>query len=148
MATVFPKHLHPDIFPEGNDNDDSDAPGLTGNTLPISNERSQKILSVTVRMLFYSLVPIVTQAWVLAANMLTHCPMWLYVLANLIPATQGMINLLVFTINPAWDDYRHWLVNRYGRLRAKGHGVAKIGCAGNTHGLETEAPRSPTLLDK
>ncbi|KAJ2493016.1 RNA-binding protein pop5 [Coemansia sp. RSA 2050] len=42
--------------------------------------------------------------WVLSANMTAECPMWLYVVANLVPATQGMINFLAFTLNPAWDD--------------------------------------------
>ncbi|KAJ2817600.1 hypothetical protein GGI24_005353, partial [Coemansia furcata] len=66
----------------------------------------RKIRSVTIRSMLYPTVPILTQIWVLSANMSAECPMWLYVMANLVPATQGMINFLVFTLNPAWDSIR------------------------------------------
>ncbi|KAJ2413430.1 hypothetical protein GGI10_003063 [Coemansia sp. RSA 2530] len=71
----------------------------------------KKIFLVTIRLLLYPAVPLVTQVWVLSANMTAECPMWLYVVANLVPATQGMINFLVFTSNPAWDDIRERLRN-------------------------------------
>ncbi|KAJ2745320.1 hypothetical protein GGI20_002252 [Coemansia sp. BCRC 34301] len=72
----------------------------------IGGNRKQHVRSVTLRLMLYSAVPILTQIWVLSANMSPECPMWLYVVANLAPATQGIINFLIFTTHPTWDKYR------------------------------------------
>ncbi|KAI8323063.1 hypothetical protein GQ54DRAFT_258921 [Martensiomyces pterosporus] len=78
----------------------------------ITSQRIKEIRSVTIRITLYPLVPIFTQTWVLVASNLTICPMWLFVVANLVPATQGMINFLIFLMNPAWDNSRRKLLRR------------------------------------
>ncbi|KAJ1963764.1 hypothetical protein GGI12_001849 [Dipsacomyces acuminosporus] len=78
----------------------------------INSQRIKEIRSVTLRITLYPLVPIFTQVWVITASNLSKCPYWLFVLANLIPATQGMLNFLVFLLNPAWDNTRRNLLKR------------------------------------
>ncbi|KAI8319931.1 hypothetical protein GQ54DRAFT_264521 [Martensiomyces pterosporus] len=85
----------------------------------VNAQRKREIRSVTLRIACYPLVPIFTQTWVLAANTVNLCPMWLYVLANLLPATQGMINFLIFLMNPAWDGQRSKIFKRALPPRAK-----------------------------
>ncbi|KAJ2461207.1 hypothetical protein GGF42_000342 [Coemansia sp. RSA 2424] len=109
---VVMSRIHADIaeklipFPErGYDSDDS-------SYMPIESGRRQYVYSVTLRLMLYPAVPILTQIWVLSANMSAKCPMWLYVMANLVPATQGMVNFLVFTTHPKWDRYRRQLLKK------------------------------------
>ncbi|KAJ2470283.1 hypothetical protein GGI02_003031 [Coemansia sp. RSA 2322] len=78
----------------------------------ISSDRKKQIRSVIFRVMLYPTVPIITQVWVLAANMTLECPMWLYVVANIVPASQGIINFLIFITNPAWDSHRYQLYRR------------------------------------
>ncbi|KAJ2908340.1 hypothetical protein GGI21_002982, partial [Coemansia aciculifera] len=59
------------------------------NYAPISTNPKNSTSSVTLRLMLYPAVPLLTQIWVLAANMSPNCPMWLYVMANLAPAIQG-----------------------------------------------------------
>ncbi|KAJ2537790.1 hypothetical protein EV175_006617 [Coemansia sp. RSA 1933] len=87
--------------------------------LPMSKERQRYIRSVCIRILAYPLIPILTQIWVLAANMASEAPMWLYVMANIVPATQGILNFLAFTANPAWDPFREKLIKKYFVVREK-----------------------------
>ncbi|KAJ2157027.1 hypothetical protein GGF46_004789 [Coemansia sp. RSA 552] len=121
MLTFSRSMMDIPALPEGDectsDCDDNDAHTITPQVPKVSPERARQIRSVTLRILLYSLVPIGMQMWVLVANMLTKCPMWLYVLANLIPATQGMINMLVFFALPAWDDRRRRLVAKITNMR-------------------------------
>ncbi|KAJ1667478.1 hypothetical protein EV178_001472 [Coemansia sp. RSA 1646] len=86
---------------------------------PMSKERQRYIRSVCIRILAYPLIPIITQIWVVAANMAPKAPMWLYVMANIVPATQGILNFLAFTANPAWDQFRGKLLKRYNTVREK-----------------------------
>ncbi|KAJ1936455.1 hypothetical protein FBU59_005045, partial [Linderina macrospora] len=51
--------------------------------------------------------------WVIAANMVTTLPYWLYVVASLMPALQGVFNFLVFLFNPAWDGQRKILIDPF-----------------------------------
>ncbi|KAJ2753250.1 hypothetical protein GGI19_003271 [Coemansia pectinata] len=82
------------------------------NYMSLGHMTKQNIRLVTIRLMLYPVVPILTQIWVLSANMSAKCPMWLYVMANLVPATQGMINFLVFAFNPAWDNLRRQLFKK------------------------------------
>ncbi|KAJ2399671.1 hypothetical protein GGI23_002509 [Coemansia sp. RSA 2559] len=86
---------------------------------PMSRERQRYIRSVCIRILAYPLIPILTQIWVLAANMAPQAPMWLYVMANIVPATQGILNFLAFVANPAWDQFRDKLIKKYYVVREK-----------------------------
>ncbi|KAJ1728173.1 hypothetical protein LPJ72_005593 [Coemansia sp. Benny D160-2] len=95
-----------------------DAEGFTPyEHTPMSKERQRYIRSVCIRILAYPLIPIITQIWVLAANMTSEAPMWLYVMANIVPAIQGVLNFLAFTANPAWDQYRNKLIKKYQVMR-------------------------------
>ncbi|KAJ1958746.1 hypothetical protein EC988_000113 [Linderina pennispora] len=79
----------------------------------ISKERKRLIRSVIMRIAMYPAVPIFTQGWVLAANTVTTLPYWLYVVASLMPALQGVLNFLVFLFNPAWDGQRRMLIDPF-----------------------------------
>ncbi|KAJ1986084.1 hypothetical protein GGI25_005987 [Coemansia spiralis] len=83
----------------------------------LSDKAKKRIRSVCLRILAYPLIPIVTQIWILATNMTPTAPMWLYVMANIIPATQGMLNFLAFIANPAWDDHRKKLFAKCRQIR-------------------------------
>ncbi|KAJ1957897.1 hypothetical protein GGI12_004890 [Dipsacomyces acuminosporus] len=83
--------------------------------MTITEERMKDIRSATMRIACYPLVPILTQTWVLAANMTNSQSFWLFALAYTIPATQGMLNFLVFLMNPAWDRYRKRLLQKVRR---------------------------------
>ncbi|KAJ2381833.1 hypothetical protein GGI05_005847, partial [Coemansia sp. RSA 2603] len=67
------------------------------------------ISSAINRCICYPLVPIFTQTWILVANMIVETPMWLYVMASIIPATQGMLNLFIFINHPLFKESRKHL---------------------------------------
>ncbi|KAJ1958751.1 hypothetical protein EC988_000118 [Linderina pennispora] len=89
---------------------------LDGSTLNMMTDMRRKyIRSATLRIACYPLVPIVTQTWNIVTNMITDSqPFWLYIMANLMPATQGMINMLIFLMNPAFDK-THQRITKYVR---------------------------------
>ncbi|KAJ2780236.1 hypothetical protein GGI15_003611 [Coemansia interrupta] len=92
--------------PEGNAN----WLGKSGNNGSVTMRHN--IPSAIYRCLCYPLVPIFTQVWILVANMIVLTPMWLYVVASIIPATQGMLNLLIFINNPFFDKTRKHLFHK------------------------------------
>ncbi|KAJ2107945.1 hypothetical protein GGI01_000634 [Coemansia sp. RSA 376] len=107
--------------------------------MSLGHMSKQKIRLVTLRLMLYPVVPIMTQIWVLSANMTPNCPMWLYVMANLVPATQGMINFLVFAFNPAWDRLRRkWFERMRTSVHASEFSTLKGSSVGSTH-LDLEA---------
>ncbi|KAJ1963299.1 hypothetical protein GGI12_002133 [Dipsacomyces acuminosporus] len=107
MIRSFTKTAKLSNFPEGKSRWDDEM------TLSSVNaQRKREIRSVTLRIVCYPLVPIFTQSWVFAANMITNLPMWLYVVGSLLPALQGVLNFLIFLMNPAWDGYRSKLFKR------------------------------------
>ncbi|KAJ2595344.1 hypothetical protein GGF39_003864 [Coemansia sp. RSA 1721] len=73
----------------------------------------RKTWFVTFQSLLYVFVPICTQSWVLVANMIVNYPMWLYVVASIVPATQGMLNLLVFLNHPVFDRQRREMAGKW-----------------------------------
>ncbi|PIA13978.1 hypothetical protein COEREDRAFT_94186 [Coemansia reversa NRRL 1564] len=118
MLCVFKGYLTLQSSPDGDVCDNGLNKDARMNCPHNIRQREQNLFSVTMRILIYSLVPIATQLWVLVANMLINCPMWLYVMANIIPATQGMINLIIFFSLPAWDNYRRTLAAHCSRIYA------------------------------
>ncbi|KAJ1886546.1 hypothetical protein LPJ66_009580 [Kickxella alabastrina] len=78
----------------------------------ISDERKRYIRSVTLRVTCYPIIPIITLSFTLLCNLLSATPFWLYVMSNLMPSTQGMLNFLVYTMNPSLDVYRKRLAER------------------------------------
>ncbi|KAJ2871594.1 hypothetical protein FB639_004456 [Coemansia asiatica] len=73
----------------------------------------RKTRFVIFQSLLYVFVPICTQSWILVANMIVNYPMWLYVMASIVPATQGMLNLLVFINNPVFDRHRREMAGKW-----------------------------------
>ncbi|KAJ2701114.1 hypothetical protein FB645_004776 [Coemansia sp. IMI 203386] len=45
--------------------------------------------------------------------MIVNYPMWLYIVASIVPATQGMLNLLVFLNNPVFDRQRREMAGKW-----------------------------------
>ncbi|KAJ1958349.1 hypothetical protein GGI12_004757 [Dipsacomyces acuminosporus] len=81
----------------------------------LNAQRIKYVRWVTLRLACYPIVPILTQTWPAAANMLTRAPYWLNVVANVVPSLQGTINLLLFLMNPAFDVYRRKFVGLFQR---------------------------------
>ncbi|KAJ1938475.1 hypothetical protein FBU59_004424 [Linderina macrospora] len=96
---------------------------LDGSTLNMMTDLRRKyIRSATLRIACYPLVPIITQTWVIVTNMILDSqPFWLYIMANLMPATQGMINMLIFLMNPAFDK-THQRITKYIRRTCSRNG--------------------------
>ncbi|KAJ1936516.1 hypothetical protein FBU59_005026 [Linderina macrospora] len=93
----------------------------------MTEERKRYIRSVTLRVTFYPLIPVITQIWLVANSMMLLPPYWLFVMCYLMPSAQGILNFLVYTMNPALDIYRKafvaWITGRrekqekeYGRI--------------------------------
>ncbi|KAJ2600540.1 hypothetical protein H4R99_003300 [Coemansia sp. RSA 1722] len=85
----------------------------------MSDERKKYIRSVTIRVSCYPIIPIVTQLMVVIANLAPASPYWLFVLANITPSTQGILNFLVYIMNPALDMYRRRYTKRILGIRHK-----------------------------
>ncbi|KAJ1931960.1 hypothetical protein EC988_009616 [Linderina pennispora] len=93
----------------------------------MTEERKRYIRSVTLRVTFYPLIPVITQTWLVANAMMLLPPFWLFIMCYLMPSIQGILNFLVYIMNPALDIYRKafvaWITGRrekqekeYGRL--------------------------------
>ncbi|KAJ1899554.1 hypothetical protein LPJ66_002031 [Kickxella alabastrina] len=106
LATVNKEKMGCMVLPEG----ESSWYKSPAAQMSIGQRKWQRL--IIIRIMLYPLVPIVTQTWVLCANMTPVCPMWLYVIANIMPATQGMLNLLIFLGNPALDKSRRRIVDK------------------------------------
>ncbi|KAJ1731030.1 hypothetical protein LPJ61_002732 [Coemansia biformis] len=148
MSYVFPAHLRFSFLFASNEKGNSSDNAGASYVPTLSKERSREVFATSAWMLVFSFIPITTQVWVVAANMLTRCPTWLCVLANLIPATQGMLNLLVLAGNPALDDCQHWLASGYLRLYAKGGSTPKMGHMDVKAALTSRVLSTSTLAEK
>ncbi|KAJ2758140.1 hypothetical protein IWQ56_006078 [Coemansia nantahalensis] len=70
------------------------------------------IRSVTQRVMVYPMIPVFTQSMVVVANLLPRPPFWIFVMANIMPTFQGVLNFIAFALTPALDEYRKPLVKR------------------------------------
>ncbi|KAJ2451810.1 hypothetical protein EV183_003338 [Coemansia sp. RSA 2336] len=71
----------------------------------------KRIFSVTLRVLMYPMIPVITQIMVVICNFLARPPFWLYVMANIMPTFQGILNFIAFALNPAFDKPRSSFVS-------------------------------------
>ncbi|ORX69437.1 hypothetical protein DL89DRAFT_267660, partial [Linderina pennispora] len=76
----------------------------------MDDKRRNYIRSVTLRVTCYPLIPVITQTWLVSANLKAFPPYWLFVMSWLMPSMQGTLNFLVYLMNPALDTYRNVLV--------------------------------------
>ncbi|KAJ2374197.1 hypothetical protein IW150_003235 [Coemansia sp. RSA 2607] len=93
---------------------------LDSNTMnAMTDERKKYIRSVTFRVTCYPVIPIVTQLMLVVGNLMEAPPYWLYVVSNVMPSTQGILNFLVYMMNPALDIYRKKFIKRMLGIKQK-----------------------------
>ncbi|KAJ2590304.1 hypothetical protein H4R99_007149, partial [Coemansia sp. RSA 1722] len=93
---------------------------LDTNTMhAMTDERKKYIRSVTFRVTCYPVIPIVTQLMLVICNLMAAPPYWLFVMANVMPSTQGILNFLVYMMNPALDIYRKKFIKRMLGIKQK-----------------------------
>ncbi|KAJ2777693.1 hypothetical protein GGI15_004422 [Coemansia interrupta] len=93
---------------------------LDSNTMnAMTDERKRYIRSVTFRVTCYPVIPIVTQLMLVVGNLMESPPYWLYVVSNVMPSTQGILNFLVYMMNPALDIYRKKFIKRLLGIKQK-----------------------------
>lgn len=85
----------------------------TSSSLSARKARKQMIRLTVFRMALYPLIPIFSQGWIVIVNMVNgEVPMWLFVVASIVPSFQGVFNFFVFALNPYWDDYTKQLIGK------------------------------------
>ncbi|KAJ2796521.1 hypothetical protein H4R20_005506 [Coemansia guatemalensis] len=93
--------------------------------MAMRNNRQKYVRAATLRISGYFLIPIVTQLMVVVGNLLSRAPYWLFVMANIMPATQGMLNMVAFIMSPSLDSHRKAFVrgiHRIGHRRGRSSG--------------------------
>ncbi|KAJ2881930.1 hypothetical protein FB639_002505 [Coemansia asiatica] len=93
---------------------------LDTNTMNVmTDERKKYIRSVTFRVTCYPVIPIITQLMLVIGNLMAAPPYWIFVMANVMPSTQGILNFLVYIMNPALDIYRKKFIKRMLGIKQK-----------------------------
>ncbi|KAJ2712852.1 hypothetical protein H4R19_002545 [Coemansia spiralis] len=112
----------------------------SGTMQMITPERGRYIRSVTLRVTMYPMIPVVTQTMVVVGNLLSRAPFWLFVLANIMPTIQGVLNFIAYVMSPALDEYRKPLVKRL--LGIKGKTGPEFGPLASTDDSQPPSPAS------